>query len=102
MLRRRHSESSQLNAKDMGKIQTGGRGRWFSAVLSKGVRISGPILKTKAEEFAQKLGRPDSVATDGSSLNAPTERRVATCADLIYNRACASFKQTTLDRFFPS
>ena len=107
MLRRRHSESGQLNTKDMGKIQTGGRRRWFSAVLSKGLRISGPILKTKAEEFAKKLGRPDFVATDGwlgigSSLNAPTERRVATCADLIYNRACASFKQTTLDRFFPS
>ena len=39
--------------------------RWFNAVLAKGVRISGPILKTKAEEFAHKLGRPDFVAMDG-------------------------------------
>ena len=38
---------------------------WFNAVLAKGVRISGPILKMKAEEFSHKLGRPDFVATDG-------------------------------------
>ena len=38
---------------------------WFRAVLARGVRIGGPILKTKAEEFAHKLGRPDFVATDG-------------------------------------
>ena len=39
--------------------------RWFNAVLAKGVRISGPILEMKAEEFAHKLGRPDFVAMDG-------------------------------------
>ena len=31
----------------------------------KGGRISGPILKSRAEELAQKLGRTDFVATDG-------------------------------------
>ena len=39
--------------------------QWFAAVLEKGVRISGPILKSKAEELAQKLSRTDFVATDG-------------------------------------
>ena len=29
------------------------------------MRISGPILKSRAEELAQKLGRTDFVATDG-------------------------------------
>ena len=38
---------------------------WFSAVLTKGIRISGPILKNIAEELAQMLGRSDFVATDG-------------------------------------
>ncbi|KAI6649553.1 Tigger transposable element-derived protein 4 [Oopsacas minuta] len=38
---------------------------WFSAVLTKGIRISGPILKNKAEELAQMLGRSDFEATDG-------------------------------------
>ena len=37
---------------------------WFNGVLAKGVRISGQILKTKAEEFTHKLGRLDFVATD--------------------------------------
>ena len=31
----------------------------------KGVKLSGPILKSKAEEIAQKLGKPDFVASDG-------------------------------------
>ena len=39
--------------------------QWFSAVLAKGVRISGPILKSKAEDLARKLGKPDFIATDG-------------------------------------
>ena len=38
---------------------------WFRAVLTKGIRISGPILKNKDEELAQMLGRSDFVATDG-------------------------------------
>ena len=38
---------------------------WFSAVLTKGIRISGPILKNKAEELAQMLDRSDFEATDG-------------------------------------
>lgn len=29
------------------------------------MRLSGPILKSKAEEIAQKLGKPDFVASDG-------------------------------------
>ena len=28
---------------------------WFSAVLTKGIQISEPVLNNKAEEFAQKL-----------------------------------------------
>ena len=38
--------------------------QWFKTVLHKGVRISGLILKAKAEEFAEKLGRPDFIATE--------------------------------------
>ena len=38
---------------------------WFSTIITKGVRISGPILKNKAKELAQMLGRSDFVATDG-------------------------------------
>ena len=29
--------------------------QWFTAVLEKGMRMSGPILKSIAEELAQKL-----------------------------------------------
>ena len=36
--------------------------QWFSAVLAKGVRISGPILKSKAEDLARKLGKLDFIA----------------------------------------
>ena len=39
--------------------------QWFSAVLAKGVRISGPILKRKAEKLVRKLGKLDFIATDG-------------------------------------
>ena len=39
--------------------------KWFKAVLGKGVRLSGPILKSKAEELARKLGTPEFVAMDG-------------------------------------
>ena len=39
--------------------------QWFKTVLDKGVRISGLILKAKVEEFAEKLGRPDFIATEG-------------------------------------
>ena len=38
---------------------------WCSTVLAKGIRISGPVLKNKAEEFVQKLGRPELMTTDG-------------------------------------
>ena len=39
--------------------------QWFKTILHKGVRISGLILKAKAEEFAEKLGQPDFLATEG-------------------------------------
>ena len=31
--------------------------KWFRSILDKGVRISGLLLKSKAEEFALKLGK---------------------------------------------
>ena len=39
--------------------------QWFSIVTGRGVRISGPILKSKSEELAKKLGHNDFTATDG-------------------------------------
>ena len=39
--------------------------KWFKSVLDKGVRISGVILRSKAEEFAVRLGKPGFVATEG-------------------------------------
>lgn len=38
---------------------------WFSAVQERGVSVSGPILKNKAEELAKKLGYEDFKSTDG-------------------------------------
>ena len=37
---------------------------WFSAVIMKGITMSGLILRKKAKELTQKLGRPDFIATD--------------------------------------
>ena len=39
--------------------------KWFKSVLDRGVRISGMVLRVKAEEFAVKLGKSDFVATEG-------------------------------------
>ena len=39
--------------------------QWLRVVLARSVRISGPMLKSKAEEFARRLGSTDFVATDG-------------------------------------
>ena len=39
--------------------------KWFRSILDKGVRISGLLLKSKAEEFALKSGKTDFVATEG-------------------------------------
>ena len=39
--------------------------RWLRVVLARSVRINGPMLKSKAEEFARRLGSTDFVATDG-------------------------------------
>ena len=38
---------------------------WFAIVTGRGVRVSGPMLKCKAEELAKKLGHDDFKATDG-------------------------------------
>ena len=39
--------------------------KWFSVVTRRGVSVSGPMLKSKSEEFAKKLGHIDFKATDG-------------------------------------
>lgn len=39
--------------------------QWFSLVSNRGVCISGPILKAKAEELAKKFQINDFLATDG-------------------------------------
>ena len=38
---------------------------WFAIVTGRAVRVSGPMLKCKAEELAKKLGHDDFKATDG-------------------------------------
>ena len=39
--------------------------QWFDTVTSKGQKLSGPILKEKAEDLAKKLGHTNFVATEG-------------------------------------
>ena len=39
--------------------------QWFATVTSKGQKLSGPILKKKAEDLAKKLGHTNFVATEG-------------------------------------
>ena len=39
--------------------------QWFELVTSKGQRVSGPMLKEKAEELAHLLGNSDFLATEG-------------------------------------
>ena len=38
---------------------------WFETVTSRGQKLSGPMLKEKAEDLAKKLGNPSFVATEG-------------------------------------
>eukprot|EP00061_Rhincodon_typus_P019082 g48535.t1 len=38
---------------------------WFQHAVAEGVRISGPMLKTKAKEFAEELRHDDFEPTDG-------------------------------------
>ncbi|KAL4091075.1 hypothetical protein QTP88_025816 [Uroleucon formosanum] len=38
---------------------------WFSLITSRGVRVSGPMLKCKAEELSRKIGNNQFIATDG-------------------------------------
>ena len=39
--------------------------QWFGTVTSKGQKLSGPILKGKAEDLAKKLRHTNFVATEG-------------------------------------
>lgn len=39
--------------------------KWFAAVRESDCRVDGPILKQKAEDFAEKLGHTNFSATDG-------------------------------------
>ncbi|KAI6646221.1 Tigger transposable element-derived protein 4 [Oopsacas minuta] len=39
--------------------------KWFKSVLDKGVGISCVIIRSKAAEFAVRLGKPGFVATEG-------------------------------------
>jgi hypothetical protein len=38
---------------------------WFSLITSRGVRMSGPMLKCKAEELSRKISNNQFIATDG-------------------------------------
>ncbi|KAL4101085.1 hypothetical protein QTP88_021105 [Uroleucon formosanum] len=38
---------------------------WFSLITSRDVRVSGPMLKCKAEELSRKIGNNQFIATDG-------------------------------------
>ena len=37
---------------------------WSGTVTSRGKKLSGPLLKEKAEDLAKKLGNPSFVATE--------------------------------------
>ncbi|XP_008178773.1 tigger transposable element-derived protein 4-like [Acyrthosiphon pisum] len=39
--------------------------QWFTLTTSRGVQVSGPILKAKSEDLARKLGNDEFKATDG-------------------------------------
>jgi hypothetical protein len=39
--------------------------QWFSTVTLRGIRVSGPMLNSKSEELAKKLGHKNFKATDG-------------------------------------
>ena len=39
--------------------------QWFSIVNTQGLHVTGPVLKSKSEEFAKMLGHNDFKATDG-------------------------------------
>ncbi|XKL62986.1 hypothetical protein PGB90_005350 [Kerria lacca] len=38
---------------------------WFSKVRAKDARVTGPVLRQKAGDLAQKMGKIDFVATEG-------------------------------------
>ena len=89
LLRQEAELRDKFREKGKGRVSLGKRKRcgkdpeveealeqWFAAVLVKGVRISGPILKFKAEELAQKLGRTDFAAMDGWLSHWKTRKRI--------------------------
>ena len=89
LLRQEAQLRAEFREKGKGRVSLGKRKRrgkdpeveealeqWFAAVLEKGVRISGAILKSKAEELAQKLGRTDFVATDDWLSRWKTRKRI--------------------------
>lgn len=39
--------------------------KWFELTTGRGVNVSGPLLKKKAEELAEKMGHNEFVASDG-------------------------------------
>jgi len=39
--------------------------QWFTLATSRGVQVSGPILKAKSEDLARKLGNDEFKATEG-------------------------------------
>jgi hypothetical protein len=38
--------------------------QWFTNVRQKDVRVTGPLLRQKAEDLAKKIGKDDFVATE--------------------------------------
>jgi hypothetical protein len=39
--------------------------QWFCVITLRGIRVSGPVLNSKPEELARKMGLNDLKATDG-------------------------------------
>jgi len=61
------NESQSQKRKRCGKDDTVERvlKEWFVKVRNKDVRVSGPSLRQKAEELAEKMGKVNFKATDG-------------------------------------
>jgi len=61
------NESQSRKRKRCGKDDTVERAlkEWFVKVRNKDARVSGPLLRQKAEELAEKMGKVDFKATEG-------------------------------------
>jgi len=57
------------NVRGKGKIpeSTEPWGEWFLSITNRGVRVSGPVLKTKVKGLAKKTGNERFIATGGWS-----------------------------------